>query len=96
MFSVGEKVTISIPKMNRAKTDMPRLPCQITEVYGDKVKIYMLGTTFGTLKGNFHGEDLQSYDGSVDTVHGGITLSLCEAAHKFYPCNKFTESCCKC
>ena len=43
------------------------------------------------------GGDLQSYDGSVATVvHGDITLSLCEAALKFNPCNKFTKSCFKC
>ena len=65
MFSVGGKVTIGIPKMDRAKTDMPRLPCEITEVFGDKVKTYRLATMFGTIKGNFRGGDLQSYDGSV-------------------------------
>ena len=96
MFSVGGKVTIGIPKMDRAKTDMPRLPCEITEVFGDKVKTYRLATMFGTIKGNFRGGDLQSYDGSVAVVRGDITLSLCEAAQKFNPSNKFTKSCCKC
>eukprot|EP00731_Ephydatia_muelleri_P004200 Em0002g376a len=42
VFSVGDKVTIGIPKMDRTKTDMPRLPCEITEVFGDKVKTYTL------------------------------------------------------
>ena len=51
---------------------------------------------FGTIKGNFRGGDLQSYDGSVAVVRGDITLSLREAAQKFNPCNKFTKSCCKC
>ena len=77
-----DKVTIGIPKMDRAKTDMPRLPCEITEVFGDKVKTYRLGTMFGTIKGNFRGGDLQSYDGSVAVVHEDITLSLCEATQK--------------
>ena len=53
MFSVGDKVTIGIPSMDRAKTDMPRLPCEITEVFGDKVKTYMLRTMFETFKGKF-------------------------------------------
>ena len=39
VFSVGDKVTIGIPKMDRAKTD---IPCEITEVFGDKVKTYIL------------------------------------------------------
>ena len=69
--------------MDRAKTDMPRLPCEITDVFGDKVKTYRLGTMFGTIKGNFRGGDLQSYDGSVAVVRGDITLSLREAAQKF-------------
>ena len=50
VFSVGDKATIGIPKMDRAKTDMPRLPCEITEVFGDKVMTYRLGTMFGTIK----------------------------------------------
>ena len=45
VFSVGDKVTIGIPKMDRAKT----LPCKITAVFGDKVKTYMLGTMFGII-----------------------------------------------
>ena len=80
--------------MEGAKTDMSRLPCEITEVFGDKVKTYRLGTMFGTIKGNFRGGDLQSYDASVAVVCGDITLSLREAAQKFNPCNTFT--CCKC
>ena len=51
--NVGDKVTIAIPKMDRAKTDMPRLPCEITEVFGDKVKTYMLGTMFELLRESF-------------------------------------------
>ena len=75
---------------------MPRLPCEITEVFGDKVKTYMLGTMFGTIKGKFRGGDLQNDEGSVAVVRGDITLSLCEAAQKFNPCNTFIKSCCKC
>ena len=96
VFSVGDKVTIGIPKMDQAKTDMPKLPCEITEVFGDKVKTCMHGTVFGTIKGKFRGSDLQSYDVSVAVARGDITLSLCEAAQKFNPCNKFTKSSCKC
>ena len=33
VFSVGDKVTIGIPRMDRAKTNLPRLPCEITEVF---------------------------------------------------------------
>ena len=91
VFSVGDKVTIGIPKMDRAKIDMPRLPCEKVEVFGDKVKTYMLGTMFGTIKEKFRGGDLQSYDGNVAVVRGDITLSLCEAAKKFNP---FTKSSC--
>ncbi|KAL5500249.1 hypothetical protein EMCRGX_G011774 [Ephydatia muelleri] len=80
VFSVGDKVTIGIPKMDRVKTEMPRLPCEITKLFGDKVKTSMLGTMFGTIKGKFRGGNLQSYDGSVAVVCGDITLSLREAA----------------
>ena len=55
VFSVGDKVTIGISKMDRAKIDMPRLPCEITEIFGDKIKTYRLGTMLRTIKGNFRG-----------------------------------------
>ena len=50
---IGDKVTVSIPKLDRSKTDVPRLPCAIAHVYEDKVKIYCLTTAYGTLKGKF-------------------------------------------
>ena len=37
-FHSGDKVTVSIPKLDRSKTDVPWLPCVIAHVYGDKVK----------------------------------------------------------
>ena len=39
---IGDKVTVSIPKLDRSKTDVPRLPCVIALVYEDKVKACML------------------------------------------------------
>ena len=54
-FHIGDKVTVSIPKLDRSKTDVPWLPCVIAHVYGDKVKTYCLTTAYGTLKGKFRG-----------------------------------------
>ena len=79
-FHIGDKVTVSIPKLDRSKTDVSRLPCFIAHVYGDKVKTYCLTTAYGTLKGKFHGGDLQSYDGQIDAGNAEVHLSLCEVA----------------
>ena len=65
-------------------------------MYGDKVKTYCLTTAYGTLKGKFHGGDLQSYDGQIDAGNAEVHLSLREAALKFHPLTKFTTSSCKC
>ena len=48
---IGDKVTVSIPKLDRSKTDVPRLPCVIAHVYVDKA--YCITTACGTLKGLF-------------------------------------------
>jgi hypothetical protein len=95
-FHIGDKVTVSIPKLDRSKTDVPRLPCVIAHVYGDKVKTYCLTTAYGTLKPKFRGGDLQSYDGQIDAGNAEVHLSLREAALKFHPLTKFTKSSCKC
>ena len=63
---IGDKVTVSIPKLDRSKTDVPWLPCIFENVYGDKVKTYCLTTAYGTLKGKFCGGDHQTYDGQID------------------------------
>ena len=95
-FHIGDKVTVSIPKLDRSKIDVPQLPCVIAHVYGDKVKTYCLTNAYGTLKGKFSGGDLQSYDGENDAGNAKVHLSLREAALKFHPLTKFTKSNCKC
>ena len=70
-FHIGDKVTVSIPKLDRSITDVPRLPCFIAHVYGDKVKTYCLTTAYGTLKQKFRGGDLQS-DGQIDAGNAEV------------------------
>ena len=71
-FHIGDKVTV---KLDRSKTDVPRLSCVIAHVYGDKVKTYCITPAYGTLKGKFCGGDLQSYDRQIDAGNAEVHLS---------------------
>ena len=41
-FSVGDKVSVRIPRIDRTCTDLPRLPCVIVEVLGQAQNVYRL------------------------------------------------------
>lgn len=50
---MGKRVTLSVPKADRTATDLPRIPCIVSEVHGEKVKSYSLTTSYGVLKGRY-------------------------------------------
>ena len=95
-FEKGDCVSVCVPKADRTGTDLPRIPCVIQEVYGHKVKSFVLVTEYGTLRERFRTGDLEAYSGSVKTGNSDAVISLREAAQKFHHHNKFTKSFCKC
>ena len=94
-FSVGDRVSICVPKLDRTSTDLPRIPCQVIKVHGEKQVSYTLATRHGTLQGTYRAGDIQTYSGSVEITEDPI-ISLREAAMKFHPENRYTKTSCKC
>ena len=41
-FTVGSKISVRIPRIDRASSDLPRLPCVIVEVLGGVQHLYRL------------------------------------------------------
>lgn len=94
-FSVGDRVSVAVPKLDRSSTDMSRIPCVINKVHGKKVKSYSIGTEYGTLNTKFTGGDLQEYSGAVEGNNSRV-ISLRQAAQRFHPENKFVKTHCNC
>lgn len=57
-FSVGDRVSVAVPKLDRTATDLPRIPAEIIAIHGPKVKSHSLTTAFGTISTKFTGGDL--------------------------------------
>ena len=94
-FNVGDRVSLGIPKLDRTSTDLPRLPCVVIAVHGEKVLSYSLATEFGRLEQRFRAGDLMTYTGTVDAKQEPV-LSVREAAKLANPENKFLKSSCNC
>ena len=95
-YSVGQRVTLSVRKADRTATDLPRIPCIVSEVHGEKVKSYSLANSYGALKGRYPGGDLQPYSGIVESGSLSAVLSYREVAREFNSENRFLKSNCKC
>ena len=64
-FSVGDVVSVGVPKLDRATTDMKRILAMITQVHGIKRLSYTLATKYGRLKTNCLAGDLEKFSGPV-------------------------------
>jgi len=62
-FNIGDTVSIGIPKIDRTSTDLPRLPCVVVKIHGEKVLSYFL--EYGQLASKFHAGDLTQFTGTV-------------------------------
>ena len=50
IFEVGDAVSVRVPKIDRATTDVRRLPCMIVERRGTKQFRYQLQSKYGPLE----------------------------------------------
>jgi len=64
-FNIGDTVSIGIPKIDRTSTDLPRLPCVVVKIHGEKVLSYFLAIEYGQLASKFHAGDLTQFTGTV-------------------------------
>ena len=95
-FTVGEFVSLRIPRIDRASTDVHRLPCVVVEVVGKAQGMYRLRSKFGVLKVCYHAGDLEGYSGTYKIPVAGWEeaqrVSLREAAKLSSPWNIFKTS----
>ena len=99
-FTVGESVSVRVPRIDRASTDPQRLPCIVVEVIGRAQAVYRLRSKYGVLKVCYHAGDLEGYLGKYDIPIAGWEeaqrISLQEAAKLSSPWNVFTGNRCNC
>ena len=60
-FAVGEYASLQIPRVDRASTDLQRLPCVIIEVVGKAQAMYHLCCKSGVLRTCFHAGELEPF-----------------------------------
>ena len=95
IFSVGDVVSVAIPKLDRASTDMKRLPAVIVQVHGVKRLVYSLAIKYGLLKTKYAAGDIERFSGEV-TPDVTTEITLREAAKREHPENKYTKGFCDC
>ena len=77
-FRVGEYVSVCVPRIDRASTDLQRLSCVVVEVIRKARVVYRLRCKFGVLKLCYDVGELEVYSGSYDIpVRGGKKLPKC-------------------
>ena len=90
-FEVGDKVTVRVPRIDRASTDVHRLPCVVVQKLGRKYHLYRLRSTCGVLNSCYRESDLESFAGAlpfgVDKWEDAPTVSLREASKRENPEN---------
>lgn len=97
VFQKGDVVSLRIPRIDRAATDLHRLPCVVRERLGKKHFLYRLQCEHGILNTCYPGGDLEAHTGNVNlTSNSTEKLSLREAAKKANPCNTYYGNSCTC
>ena len=99
-FAVGDNVSVRIPRIDRANTDLQRLPCIIVEIVGKACTMYRLCCKVGVLNTCYGAGDLELFTGSFEFATEGWrtmpVISLREAAKLQAPWNSFTKNRCTC
>ena len=99
-FQPGEKVAVRIPRIDRACTDLHRLPCIIVQRQGKTHYLYRLRCRHGVLDTLYRENELEEYSGSVQVEakewERAPKISLREVAKKSNPDNAFYGAHCGC
>ena len=97
-FQVSDNVSVIIPKKDRSKVELRRIPAVIVQVKGSTTHpLYRLACKFGTIEGLFTASNLKSYPGDVELEENVVNnyISLRTAA-KLYAKRKDDIFICKC
>ena len=99
-FDVGDSVSVRIPRIDRAATDLHRFPCVVVEHLGRKYFLYRLRCQYGVRDSLYPESELEVYRGAVQLSVSGLKkaqkLSIQEAAKAANPQNAFYETSCNC
>ena len=98
IFKESDNVSVMIPKEDRGKVELRRIPAVVVKVKGSlSHPLYLLACKFGTLEGLFTASKLKSYPGAVDLDSSAVNdyISLRSAA-KMYAKRKDDIVICKC
>ncbi|KAL5516751.1 hypothetical protein EMCRGX_G002158 [Ephydatia muelleri] len=97
-FAVGDSVSVRVPRIDRANTDLERLPCIVVEIVGKACSMYRLCCKEGVLKTCYSAGDLELFNASFEFAAEGWrtmpVVSLREAAKLHAPWNTFTKNKC--
>jgi len=101
-FDVGDTVSVRVPRIDRAATDLHRLPCIVVERCGNIHFLYRLQCKYGVLQSSYPESELEAHGGALQ-IHVGIhdwekapVVSLREAAKSANPCNAYYGTLCNC
>ena len=92
-FAVGDNVSIRIPRIDRANTDLQRLPCIVVEIVGKACTMYCLCCKVGVLNACYGAGDLELFTGSFEfEVEGWRTMSVIYLAKLQAPWNSLPKT----
>ena len=99
IFKKGDIFYLRIPRIDRAATDLHRLPCIVVQRVGKKHYLYKLQCEHGILNKCFPGGELEAHTGSFEVTKNrkfATRISLREAAKKSNPGNAYYGTFCSC
>ena len=70
-FAVGDNVSVRIPRIDQANTDIQRLPCIIVEIVGQACTMCCLCCKVGVLNTCYGAGDLELFTGSFELATEG-------------------------
>ncbi|KAL5515883.1 hypothetical protein EMCRGX_G001128 [Ephydatia muelleri] len=95
-FVIGESVSVRIPRIDRASSDLSRLPCVVVDIVGGDQSLYRLRCQHGVLNVCYTAGELEKFNGSVvcteENWQNQRFISLREAARKQAPWNHFLSA----
>ena len=100
-FKVGDAVSVQIPRIDRAATDLHRLPCTVVARHGNKHFQYRLLCKYGLLESSYPESELEAFAGAqqmryIQDWEEAPVVSLHEAAKSANPSNAFYGAVCHC
>ena len=94
-FQIGDNVAVKVPKNDRSKVAMQRIPAVVVKLKNTTPPMYKLACQNGTLSGYFSTSELISFPGVVRINNEDKEISLREAA-KLHSITKEVTIFCKC